>query len=305
MLEDLKIGRRYDGFLFLAEAARNPPVLKLHHHAELELNLVARGSITYVCDGRRFTFGQRMLLWMFPRQEHQLVDRSDDAQYYVAVFKPGLIRLAARGPGYEGLRRKSPGVDGVLSAMLDAEAFDLIRRTMGLALQDGIDPDVLNREAGFGVGSDFTFEHGDPDALNAALRHLLLLCWRYQRGRAGSGASAELHSAVRQALEFLGKGQWDEDLALLARRCGVSDAYLSRMFARQVGVPLSRYRNSVRLGRFLELRRAGGGRTITELVYEAGFGSYAQFYKIFKQAYGEGPREGLRTAGKHGKLGGG
>jgi AraC family transcriptional regulator of adaptative response / DNA-3-methyladenine glycosylase II len=90
---------------------------------------------------------------------------------------------------------------------------------------------------------------------------------------------------------LLGEGAWDDDLAGLARRCGVSEAYLSRVFARQVGVPLNRYRNSVRLGRFLELRRSGDGRTLTELAYEAGFGSYAQFFKIYVQAYGQGPRE--------------
>jgi hypothetical protein len=293
MLEKLKLGKRYDGFLFLAESARNPPVLKPHHHAELELNVVVRGSITYVVGGRRFTFGQRTLLWMYPRQEHQLVDRTEDAQYFVAVFKPALIRQAAGGAGYAGLRRKDAEVEGVLSSQLDPEGFDLVRRTMELALADGMDPDVLNREAGFGVGSDFTFEHGDPDALNAALRHLLLLCWRYQRGRVASANTVELHPAVRRALELLGQGDWDADLACLAKRCGVSDAYLSRVFARQVGVPLSRYRNSVRLGRFLELRRAGDGRTLTELVFAAGFGSYAQFYKIFMQAYGQGPRKSL------------
>src|SRR5688572_17334003 len=90
MLENLKLSDRYDGFLFLAEAARNPPVLKPHHHLELELNVVRRGEITYVVGGQRYRFGQRSLLWMYPAQEHQMVDRTDDAEYYVAVFKPQL-----------------------------------------------------------------------------------------------------------------------------------------------------------------------------------------------------------------------
>lgn len=299
MLENLKLGPRYDGFLFLAESARNPPVLKPHHHVELELNVVVRGTITYVVGGRRFTFGRRSLLWMFPAQEHQLVDRSDDAQNYVAVFTPGLIANAARGIGYEGLRRKQAEVVGVLSTVLEPATFDLIRRTMEVAVADGLDADVLNREAGFGVGSDFSFEHGDPDALNAALRHLLLLCWRCQRGRLATDGAVELHPAVRRALERLGDGACEDDLARLAAHCGVSGAYLSRVFARQVGVPLSRYRNSTRLGRFLELKRAAaGGRTLTELAYSAGFGSYAQFYKVFSQAYGRGPRGSLRPAGR-------
>jgi methylphosphotriester-DNA--protein-cysteine methyltransferase len=293
MLENLKLGPRYDGFLFLAESARNPPVLKSHHHVELELNVVVRGTITYVVGNQRFTFGQRTLLWMYPAQEHQLVDRSGDAQYYVAVFKPALIAEACRGPGYEGLKRKNVKGGGVLHTVLEPTAFDLIRKTMDSMMVEALDSDVLNREAGFGVGSAFSFEHGDPDGLNAGLRHLLLLCWRSQQKRQTQDRAVALHPAVREALELLSKGEWEQNLARLAHRCGVSEAFLSRIFGRQMGVSLSRYRNSVRLGRFLEYYRRAEGKTITEAVYAAGFGSYAQFYKVFAQAYGCGPRSGL------------
>lgn len=296
MLEDLKLSSRYDGFVFLAESARNPPVLKPHCHEELELNLVVRGNITYVVESKRFTFHQGTLLWMFPAQIHQLVHRSDDAQNFVAVFKPGLISQTARGTRYDGLHNVRLEDEGVLHTELDPESFNIIRKTMEVTVEDGLDPDVLNREAGFGVGSDFAFEHGDPDALNAALRYLLLLCWRCQLGRESGDGAVALHPAVRRALDLLGGGDEETtDLASLAKRCHVSEAYLSRVFARQVGVPLSQYRNSVRLGRFLELQRRAQHRSLTELVYESGFGSYAQFYKVFVQNYGHGPRHYFRS----------
>ncbi len=290
MLENLKIPSVYDGFLFLAESVRNPPALKPHHHNELELNLVVRGNITYVVGSRRFTFSQRTLLWMFPAQEHQLVDRSDDAQYYVAVFKPALIAGACRARRYQGLKRKRLNEGGVLHTKLDPAAFDLVRRTMDALVEDGLDPAVLNREAGFGINSDFTFEHHDPDWLNAGLRHLLLLSWRYQRGPAVGGGSA-LHPGVSKALALMGDAAGSDELAILARRCGLSPSYLSRIFHRQVGVPLCRYRNSVRLGRFWEAYRDGSRGTVLDAALDAGFGSYPQFYRVFKQAYGTGPRE--------------
>jgi AraC-like DNA-binding protein len=293
VLEKLKIGRAYDGFLFLAESTRNPPRLKSHHHLELELNLVVRGSITYVVRGRRFTFTPRTLLWLFPAQEHQLVDRSDDAQFYVAVFKPSLIARSCRTRSYEGLKHANRGQDGVLHTLLEAEAFDLIRKTMDSLMQGALDPDVLNREAGFGVGSDFSFRHGDPDGLNAGLHHLLLLCWRIQRTGKVSGDAVALHPGVRRALRLLSEGEWEKDLGQLARASGVSESYLSRVFRRQVGVPLNRYRNSLRLSRFWEHYRQPEQKTLAEAVYAAGFGSYAQFYKVFTQAYGSGPRASL------------
>lgn len=298
MLEDLKLGERYDGFLFLAEAARNPPILRPHRHVELEVNLVVEGEITYVVDGRRMSFSKRTLLWMFPDRKHQLVDRSRDAKYYVAVFKPKMIRGACRGDEYRGLKYSSP-LDGELvpHVRLLPDDFDLLCRMMEALQQDGLDPEVLNREAGFGYTSDFRFEHGDPDWLNAGLRHLLLQSWRLQRGRSGLTRQVALHPCVRRALSLLEDGAWEGSAASLAKQCGVSAAYLSRVFARQIGVPLTRYRNSARLTRFWREYRKEKSLTFAEAVFAAGFGSYAQFYKVFTLAYGHGPRAALKTNG--------
>lgn len=71
---------------------------------------------------------------------------------------------------------------------------------------------------------------------------------------------------------------------------------MSRIFCRQVGVPLNRYRNSIRLSRFMDLYDQPEQRTILECAYAAGFGSYAQFYKVFLLVYGYGPRRYLRAA---------
>jgi AraC-like DNA-binding protein len=299
MLADLKLSTSYDGFLYLAEAARNPPKLKSHHHVELELNLVVKGAITYVVGKRRFTFQSRTLLWLFPAQEHQLVDRSDDAQYYVAVFKPSLIARSCRTRAYEGLKRDNTEQAGVLNTVLEPESFDLIRKTMDSLMDGALDADLLNRQAGFGVGTDFTFEHADPDGLNAGLHHLLLQCWRNQRAGRVPGKPVSLHPAVRRALKLLSENEWEQGLGHLAKACGVSEAYLSRTFRRQVGIPLSRYRNTLRLSRFWENYRQPEQKTLAEAVYAAGFGSYAQFYKIFTQAYGLGPRASLAQSARN------
>lgn len=294
MLENLKIGDAYEGFLFLAESVRNPPVLRPHHHVELELNLVVEGEITYVMGGQRYRFPKRSLLWFFPAQEHQLVDRSGDAAYYVAVFKPDLIRRACKGERYRDLKKKRPKNDRLLHRDLEPLAFEPLRKEMDAVVEDGMHPDILNREAGFGVSADFTFQHNDPDWLNAGLRHLLLHAWRLQMRPGEGGRAVALHPAVRDVLEFIEKEE-EAGLGLeeLADQCGVSASFLSRRFREQVGVPLSRYRNSIRLGRFWEEYRRAPSQPLLQLVLEAGFGSYAQFYRIFKEAYGNGPREVL------------
>ncbi len=292
MLQDLKIREIYDGFIFLAEAKRHLPYLKTHRHVELELNLVVSGTITYVVYGRRFTFPRGTLLWMFPSQEHQLVDLSQDGAYFVAVFKPSMIERTCLGEEYRELKRKSPAMRGVMHKIVEPSAFNAVRQTMDAMMEGSLDADVLNREGGFGFASSFLYEHGDPDALNAGLHYLLIQAWKHSRAGHHVGGSVDLHPSVQKALELLGR--LDSSEVPLAARCGMSEAYLSRLFHRQVGVPLNRYRNSVRLARFMEMAKDSRSKTILECVFDAGFGSYTQFYKVFKQAYGRGPRECLR-----------
>jgi AraC-like DNA-binding protein len=196
---------------------------------------------------------------------------------------------------YEELKHDKANVDGVLHTLLSLETFDLIRKNMDELMAGAPDPDLLNKELGYGVSSDFRYEHNDPDGLNAGLHNLLLLCWRCQRAGRKLDTATALHPSVCKALQLLSEGDEKLDLRQLAHRCGASKAHLSRMFSSQIGVPLSRYRNSVRLRQFLERYRQPGKRTILEAAYAAGFGSYAQFHRVFTSAYACGPRDGLKA----------
>lgn len=293
MLANLKLRDEYDGLLYFAEAARQVHMLHSHHHAELELNLIVNGTLSYVMDGERFTFLPRTLLWFFPKQEHQVVAQSPEAQYYVAAVKHSLIQRSCRSAFYDGLKRKSYDGGGILHTILKPEDANLLQKMMGAVLDGSLDPDLLNQEVGFGQASDFIFEHKDPDALNAGLHFLLLLCWRYQCASGESAKPVPLNRVVLRALKFLNDGGREWSLGELAKASGASKSSLSRVFHRQIGVPVSQYRNSLRLSHFLEEYRGAEQKSITEAAYDAGFGSYAQFYKVFQETYKCGPREAL------------
>jgi AraC-like DNA-binding protein len=219
------------------------------------------------------------------------VDRTPDAQYYVAVIKPGALRAACPGKRYAPLRRARPERDGVVRAALDAPGFDLMHRAMDAAMEGSPPPDLVNREAGYGAHSAFVYRHADPDGLNAALRFVVLLGWRLSARGGVSAPRAEIHPGVRRALAVLSDPSFDGGLGELGRACGVSPSHLSRLFGREIGVSLSRYRNSIRLGRFLDLFAASPRPTLLEAALGAGFGSYSRFHKVFVEAYGGHPRK--------------
>lgn len=78
----------------------------------------------------------------------------------------------------------------------------------------------------------------------------------------------------------------------LALQLRASSARLARAFRSELGVSLVQYRNRLRLERFFGLVEQQGGN-FSEAAQTAGFGSYAQFHRIFRQQVGVTPREYL------------
>jgi len=291
-IEDLKLRGKYGGFLFLADAARGIPWLKTHQHAELEINVVARGTVTYVVGKSSYTFHQGECLWLFPGQPHRCIDRTPDALYYVVQFKPSLITRCCHQEENAVLKKNRPPKNAVLHAILHPTKFALIKGIMDSLLEAGLDSDTLNREVGYGLSPGFRYEHSNPDLLNSGLAHILQLAWDSHQSSSTERRASLLHPSVLKALDILKTDTEPGSLGKLARECGVSAAYLSRTFNQQVGVPINRYRNTMRLERFWKIRsKSTRHMTLSEAVYEAGFGSYAQFSKVYRSAFGRSPKE--------------
>jgi AraC-like DNA-binding protein len=86
------------------------------------------------------------------------------------------------------------------------------------------------------------------------------------------------------------------DRIILAQQLATTPDHLGRAFKAAFGESLGDYRNRVRTRRFLAVVDAGGGNLL-EAAMTAGFGSYAQFHRVFRRILGESPAEYLK-AGK-------
>jgi transcriptional regulator GlxA family with amidase domain len=83
----------------------------------------------------------------------------------------------------------------------------------------------------------------------------------------------------------------------LAHRSGLSASRLSRLFKEQTGFALVDFRNRQRISRFLEIYGTGQRQTMLNAAMDAGFGSYPQFHRVFRQVMGSSPAEYRRTHG--------
>lgn len=91
--------------------------------------------------------------------------------------------------------------------------------------------------------------------------------------------------AVARALELLADAGEAPGLAELAARVGYSATHFQRVFKRAVGLSPAQYLRARRLGSAGEA--LSGGASVTEAIYEAGFGASSRFYEA------SGPRLGM------------
>jgi AraC-like DNA-binding protein len=92
----------------------------------------------------------------------------------------------------------------------------------------------------------------------------------------------------------------------LAREFGVSPGHLARSFKREMGVSLVDYRNRLRIDRFFEcIQRTGGNGNLLDAALEAGFGSYAQFHRVYRKFLGATPRDIFSSGGNFSSVSGG
>jgi AraC-like DNA-binding protein len=128
--------------------------------------------------------------------------------------------------------------------------------------------------------------------------HAALLCFLVAsalRAKQHSNQFANLpsttarHPSLRHAVHLLAR---DPSLGgeKLVAELDISLSHLARLFKRELGISLVEYRNQLRLERCTTLIEAG--RTnLLRAALEAGFGSYAQFHRVFRSTRGKAPRE--------------
>jgi AraC-like DNA-binding protein len=277
MIEDLGLRMGVDGRVVRHAAGDVRP--RMHRHAELEVNLVVRGVASYLLGDRRYELTPGTLTWLFPGQDHVLVDQSADHELWWAVFRPSLVVRTATTAQARPLLEEDPL--GQFSRRLDPGR---VRRlaTLFRELRDA--------------------ETCDDALVNAGLSYLLVVAWQAFLDSNDVVAGVDVHPAVETVARLLRADPSAGDLPSLARSAGLSPSHLSRLFKAQTGVSISRFRNQQRLQRFVLLYSRGRRTTALAAAYEAGFGSYAQFYRVFREETGRKP-SALRTAAVDEELG--
>jgi AraC-like DNA-binding protein len=116
---------------------------------------------------------------------------------------------------------------------------------------------------------------------------------RTRNAGASRARAKRVAATVQKALELL-----DGDPTLggkeLASELDLSLSRFVRLFKSELGVSLVEYRNRLRIERFHVLAGAGADN-LQAVARAAGFGSYAQFHRVFRAVHGSAPKDYLRA----------
>jgi AraC-like DNA-binding protein len=162
---------------------------------------------------------------------------------------------------------------------------------------------IRSARAAMGMLFNDTGVSGDPPdpakqaraAVLCSLLGTVLDLTHGQPSHGRGGRSTAGHPLVRQTVRLLAK---DPSLGGkdLASALDISLSRLARVFKVEMGMSLVEYRNRLRLERFQVLLDAGGENLLAAAL-AAGFGSYAQFHRVFRALRGSTPRAYLRERG--------
>ena len=241
-----------------------------HAHDTVEINLVLRGSGHVLLEKRRYPLLPGHLVWLWPGQWHMPSDWSSDMLLWIVEWNPRHLPRLRKARGRDAPAPGDP-------------AAPFCRRLAAPALQrlDGLLSAVAARSR--------------PDAFNCGLDFALLATWDEFLAAEPVKDCAAFHPKLEAALALLADLHQELPQARLARRVGLSPYYLSALFQKQTGLTIPEYRNRLRLQEFFRRLHAHPEIRLLPHALDAGFGSYAQFYRVFTDAVGAPPRQWLRS----------
>ena len=263
-----------------------PPMLSMHRHDDVEINLVLDGQLRYLFGGQALTISAGEIAIFWAAQPHGLVDSRDGEMCWLHV--PFAQFLAWGLPEAQ----TAP----LLSAQpLITHAPELAARIAGLATQWG--REIAGSEIAGGSADDGSADSDGAEIalleIQAAVRRILRTASRAVPSPPADGGSvpaARLRQVGAMAQFVRENHRADLRIADIADAVHLTPSHAMTVFRRAAGVTLGQYVTMCRVAEAQRLLLTTSLR-VTEIADVAGFGSLSSFYEHVTAACGMTPRD--------------
>jgi len=248
----------------------NPPTG--HIHEAIEISVFEYGSVTMLYGGRSVTIPENRLVVHWGILPHQMLER-DPQSLVVGIHLPLSWFLQWDRPATLTARLLNMELLLEPEQMAPCSDLALLKNWHRLLQKYGKDA---------------------QDVVLAEVRARLLRLALEKDNRSNTELSLTAHhasSSFHRALEEITK-HFREPLhiAQIAKKAGVSPRHLARIFSENTGQTINHYLTQLRLSHAQRLL-VTTDRTVTDIMYDAGFTCPTHFYKVFRQQTGCTPRQ--------------
>jgi AraC family transcriptional regulator, melibiose operon regulatory protein len=260
------------------------PMKRPDRHNEVELNLLERGSLTYLLGGNTVTIPARRLAVFWAAIPHQIISSRDNPEYFVATI-PLVWFLQCKFPAHF--------VDAVMHARVV------------------LDPDPQTRKGDLEMfdGWVHDFEKQDPQRQRASFLEIEARLLRFALAIPAEASAPRTRAKAPTTIETGGLNHVERMASFIARNyterltaeeissaAGLHPNYAMSVFKKSMGITMI---DCVTQHRVTHAQRllATTDVKIIDVALGSGFVSLSRFYEAFGKWCGCSPKEYRRTQG--------
>ncbi len=243
---------------------------------ELALRLVVAGRMSIEVGHRPLQLRAATLCWTFPDQRPSLISRSKDLDGWLVHANRAVLALIEQSqppPQFHAWHHARETVVVRVTAKHQRWLYDRLAELSELP--------------------------AEAAQVSVGLAYVLLRAWELTTAAPDpvQAGSTTVLAASKMLKDPKGSGNWST--TSLAQALGVSPGHLERRFRAETGTTITQFRLRAQIDRYLDLCDDDHLLSITDAAFQAGFGSYAQFYRVFQRLMGTSPSSHRTNRRKH------
>ena len=252
-----------------------------NQHRYYEVYFLLSGTVTYYIEGRKYSLASGDILLISPNQKHEAyIDNSSFIPYkrYVLWLSPSYV---------DALSSHRTNLSFTFQASYITNQQIRLSTDSLLHVKDLLKSIFINSKAQR-YGSDLLTDAYITELL-VHLGQLSLFCSNSLINYHPSESLSKDFSLVLKVLKYIEHHIYEPiSINEICSHCFVSRSYLSKIFTKELGLPVYRYIIKKKL--LLARQDIADGLAIQEASEKYSFGNYSSFYKAFCKEFGQNPQ---------------
>lgn len=240
----------------------------LHNHTGYEILFVFKGNVLQLVEGNTYNVSKNDMIIVRNDEFHQLFPKDEEYERIVIGIDKSFF--------------EENGIEKSVSIFEERKSGEGNLITSKETVSSGIYDCVLKID-------EYIKEEAPESIINGAITEFL---YRLSKINKSSSPQKRTDKLIKEIIDYISESfNSIESIDEIAEKFYISKAYLCRKFKKETGFTLNKYITNKKMLYVKE--RYKNGESLTKLANDAGFSSYAGFYKAYTKETGKSPKKML------------